>query len=190
MGASREGWRGPYTGLGVDGVDGPSPVMDDARPGASVRHLVLLIALGCTPEQLPDPPMEDPWPAPDAWGGTSGPGGPAVTFDEGELFAACAHLQGDPLRTADHHNHVVMHDGYLIMPWAPEEGIQRLDWTGETPFEIHTMRLLRDRPGFRLRFTAPADASSLAELAPGRLCPSRGRNTRARVERVGELSPR
>lgn len=45
------------------------------------------------------------------------------------------------------------------------EGIQRLDWTGVMPFEIHTMRLLEDRPGFRLRFTSPASAESLAELS-------------------------
>ena len=45
------------------------------------------------------------------------------------------------------------------------EGIQRLDWTGAMPFEIHTMRLLEDRPGFRLRLTAPATQESLADLS-------------------------
>ena len=36
--------------------------------------------------------------------------------------------------------------------------VQRLDWTGKTPFEIHSMHVKPD--GFELRFTAPADAAS------------------------------
>lgn len=45
------------------------------------------------------------------------------------------------------------------------EGLQRLDWSGVTPFEVHTMRLRKEGPGFRLRFTAPADPTSLADPA-------------------------
>lgn len=73
-------------------------------------------------------PWVDPFPAPDAWGQTTGPGAPSVSFSEDDLFEHCAYLQGDPLRSADHHNLAVMYDGYLIMPWAPEDGVQRADW--------------------------------------------------------------
>ena len=45
------------------------------------------------------------------------------------------------------------------------EGLERLDWTGEVPFEIHTMHLLEDGTGFRLRFTSPASKESLADAA-------------------------
>lgn len=36
--------------------------------------------------------------------------------------------------------------------------LQRLDWTGQKPFEIHTVRIKPD--GFELRFTAPVDQVS------------------------------
>ena len=45
------------------------------------------------------------------------------------------------------------------------EGIQRIDWSGETPFEVLTMRLSRDGSGFRLRFTAEADRATAADPA-------------------------
>lgn len=61
------------------------------------------------------------YPAPDAHPKNKGPGGPAVTFDEGQLFQHCAYLSGGPL-DVDHHNLKVMYDGYLLMPWAPEWG--------------------------------------------------------------------
>lgn len=44
-------------------------------------------------------------------------------------------------------------------PW----GLQRLKWTGEVPFEIHTMRAKPD--GFELTFTMPVDAAAAANLA-------------------------
>jgi hypothetical protein len=66
-------------------------------------------------------PAEDPFPAPDGWGTTWGPGGPAVTFDDAELWEACAYLTGGPA-DVDHHNLVVMVDGLLLLPWAPENG--------------------------------------------------------------------
>jgi hypothetical protein len=44
-----------------------------------------------------------------------------------------------------------------------ENALQRLDWTGSTPFEILTMRVKPD--GFELRLTAPADAASAANPA-------------------------
>ncbi|MCR9162454.1 MAG: Ig-like domain-containing protein [Nannocystaceae bacterium] len=61
------------------------------------------------------------YPAPGDWPSQTGPGGPAIAFDEADLFQNCAFLDGGPL-DADHHNLVVMFDGYLMMPWAPEWG--------------------------------------------------------------------
>lgn len=46
---------------------------------------------------------------------------------------------------------------------AQTEGLERIDWSGATPFEILTMRLMPEGNGFRLRFTAPADPESLAD---------------------------
>ena len=58
----------------------------------------------------------------DAWGGTTGPGGPAVSFAPDQLYQNCAYLDGGVGDTADHHNLVVIYDGLLLMPWAPEWG--------------------------------------------------------------------
>ncbi len=44
-----------------------------------------------------------------------------------------------------------------------EKSLQRLDWTGKTPFEIHSMRVKPD--GFELRLTAPVDATSARDPA-------------------------
>jgi len=68
-----------------------------------------------------DPP--DPYPDPGAWDPTTGPGGPALSFTPDQLYQHCAYLDGGPDDTSDHHNLVVMFDGYLMMPWAPEWGI-------------------------------------------------------------------
>ncbi len=78
--------------------------------------------LGCPTEGLGPVPEPAPPPAPlapDAWGGTTGPGGPARAFSAGELWQGCAFLDGGP-DDSDHHNLVVPWDGYLLMPWAPE----------------------------------------------------------------------
>ncbi|MCP4870535.1 MAG: hypothetical protein GY898_17670 [Proteobacteria bacterium] len=76
--------------------------------------LLALVAAACGP-------TEDPFPAPDAWGGTTGPGGPTVEFTDADLGEHCAYLTGGP-EDADHHNLQVMYDGYLLLPWAPENG--------------------------------------------------------------------
>jgi hypothetical protein len=39
-----------------------------------------------------------------------------------------------------------------------ERALQRLDWTGKTPFEVQSMRVKHD--GFELRFTLPVDAAT------------------------------
>lgn len=59
------------------------------------------------------------YPDPGDWEPNAGPGGPAVAFDEAELYTECAFLLGGPGDT-EHHNLVQMYDGYLVMPWAPE----------------------------------------------------------------------
>ncbi len=71
---------------------------------------------------LCDPTLDPgPFPAPDAWSNT-GPGGPRTSFGEADLDLHCAYLDGGERDTSDHHNLVVMYDGYLLMPWAPEFG--------------------------------------------------------------------
>ena len=46
---------------------------------------------------------------------------------------------------------------------ADSDGVARLRWTGEMPFEIR--RMLATKDGFRLEFTRPADAKTLADTA-------------------------
>lgn len=75
-----------------------------------------------TDTDLPDVPTANPYPAPDAWPSNHGPGGPVASFTEEELYQNCAFLDGGDLDTTDHHNLLVMTDGYLLMPWAPEWG--------------------------------------------------------------------
>ena len=64
----------------------------------------------------------DPAPLPDAHPAILGPGGPATSFTAGQLNTACAYLDGGE-RDRDHHNTVLMLDGYLYMPWAHEGGV-------------------------------------------------------------------
>ncbi|MEZ4383324.1 MAG: Ig-like domain-containing protein [Nannocystaceae bacterium] len=74
----------------------------------------------------------EPYPEPDAWGPNQGPGGPQVAFAPEQLYEKCAYLDGgmdgdvgggEKHDTFEHHNHVQMFDGYLLMPWAPEFGL-------------------------------------------------------------------
>ncbi len=82
------------------------------RPVGVLSLLVLSVAVGCG-ETPPEPPP------PDAWGTLTGPGGPQALFEDGALWKSCAHLDGGE-EDSDHHNLVVMIDGYLLLPWAPE----------------------------------------------------------------------
>lgn len=93
------------------GRDGGSPPADAGTDAGPPRR------------DLCDPALEPgPFPAPDAWEPNRGPGGPARTFEESELYVSCAFLDGGERDTTDHHNLVTMFDGYLLMPWAPEWG--------------------------------------------------------------------
>lgn len=82
----------------------------------TVALTLSVLALGC---QKPDAP--DPFPAPDAWGATTGPGLGSRTFAADALFTGCAALTGGP-QDVEHHNLSSFDDGYLIHPWAPEDG--------------------------------------------------------------------
>ena len=73
-------------------------------------------------DRTPVEPSPDPAPAPDAFDPLAGPGGPATTFTAEQRLVACASLDGGD-RDRDHHNTVLMLDGYLWMPWAHEGGV-------------------------------------------------------------------
>lgn len=76
----------------------------------------MFLLLACT-----EPPvLPDTQPAPDAYT-LSGPGGPKVSFDAEDLDTPCAALTGGP-EDVEHHNLVGIYDGYLVLPWAPEDG--------------------------------------------------------------------
>lgn len=60
-------------------------------------------------------------PDPGAYPPLSGPGGPSRTFTTESFTTPCAYLDGGPT-DRDHHNTVLMFDGYLMMPWAHESG--------------------------------------------------------------------
>ena len=75
----------------------------------------------------------------------AGPGGPARTFTEDELLRACAHLDGGE-RDRDHHNTVLMLDGYLWMPWAHEAGVGGISvWEFDDPCApVHVATVVHD----------------------------------------------
>lgn len=86
----------------------------------SVFASLAIVACAGTPSDDPQLPGRPDFPAPDAFNVT-GPGGPAASFSEDQLWEHCAYLLGGA-QDKEHHNHVVMYDGYLVMPWAPEDG--------------------------------------------------------------------
>jgi hypothetical protein len=65
-------------------------------------------------------PQLEAAPDPSAWT-TRGPGGPSTRHAAEALGQPCAYLNGGP-ESAEHHNLALMHDGYLLFPWAPEDG--------------------------------------------------------------------
>ena len=81
----------------------------------------------------------------------------------GELQGACVpFIDGAPLRTGC--NRLAwapdgsLYVGHTKHTWAGNEGIQRVQWDGENPFEVHSMKVTRD--GFRFTFTRPVDVTS------------------------------
>lgn len=84
-----------------------------------MRSLPLLLGmLACRHEADPDPIRFEPLPEPDDWV-IAGPGGPSAAQDA--LDQPCAYLLGGP-EDVQHHNLVSIHDGWLVLPWSPEEG--------------------------------------------------------------------
>lgn len=66
-------------------------------------------------------PQPRPYPEAAAWPANSGPGLGSVNFAPEEVDEHCAYIDGgedDEFK----HNLVVMWDGYLVMPWAPDLG--------------------------------------------------------------------
>jgi mono/diheme cytochrome c family protein len=56
-------------------------------------------------------------------------------------------------------------DGALYVgqsSWGNGQGLQRVIWDGDTPVEIHTLRI--QRAGFRLRFTVPMNQEAAANI--------------------------
>lgn len=87
---------------------------------------------GGSSEGTTEEPTPNPYPEPGAWEPNAGPGGPKVAFDEAALGVECAALdggmdgdvgEGELHDTEEHHNLVQMFNGYLLMPWAPEYGV-------------------------------------------------------------------
>jgi hypothetical protein len=95
----------PSTSSGVDPSTGVQPTTDVADSSSTD---------GGSTTGAPEP-----YPDPADWGPNAGPGGPAVEFDEADLLVNCAFITGGD-GDIDHHNLVVMFDGYMMMPWAPE----------------------------------------------------------------------
>ena len=82
---------------------------------------LLFLQMGCKKSDDDTAGAVYEFPAPDAWGSTEGPGGPVRTFADDELMQACGYVLGGP-GDHEHHNLLVMYDGYLVHPWAPEDG--------------------------------------------------------------------
>ena len=85
--------------------------------------------------------VAEPYPEADGWGPNAGPGGPSTVFAPEQLYEHCAYLDGgmdgdvgdgEKYDTFEHHNHALMYDGYLLLPWAPEFGLN----SGITFFDI------------------------------------------------------
>jgi hypothetical protein len=99
--------------MACGGEDGPDTTMDADTATAADAVADAEVKPGLAPR---------PYPPPGAFAAERGPGGPTRTFDEAEFGQHCAYLDGGEGDTSDHHNLVVMYDGYLLMPWAPEFG--------------------------------------------------------------------
>ena len=57
-----------------------------------------------------------------------------------------------------------LYTGQTVRGWGePAEGMQRIIYTGEMPFEVQTMSLTKD--GFEIRFTKPVDPKAASQIA-------------------------
>lgn len=78
------------------------------------------LSTGCSDDDLA---ADRPYPEASAYGELTGPGGPSVSFQDGQLNEVCQWLSGGPEDTLQHHNLVTMYDGLLLMPWSPESSV-------------------------------------------------------------------
>lgn len=118
-----EGSGGPATGAATDEPTGAGPGTGTGEATGTT---------GSTGEATTEAPTPNPYPEPGAFEPNEGPGGPNVAFDEAALGVECAALDGgmdgdlgdaEEHDTEEHHNLVQMFNGYLLMPWAPEYGV-------------------------------------------------------------------
>lgn len=102
-------------------TDGSTATTDDG--GSASSGTTSAETTGVTP---------NPYPEPDAFEPNHGPGGPVVPFGPEQLHQHCAYLDGgmdgdlgdgEAHDRFEHHNLVQMFDGYLLLPWAPEFGL-------------------------------------------------------------------
>ena len=109
-----------------DDEPGVADAIVDAGPVDASADVADLSDAAVPDAAVPDAQAPDaaprPYPEPGAWPPNRGPGGPAMVFDEADLYENCAFL-APPDDTTDLHNIVTMYDGFLIMPWAPEVGL-------------------------------------------------------------------
>jgi len=78
----------------------------------------------------------------------------------GELQGACVpFIDGPPLRNGVNRMAWApdgsLYVGHTKHTWVGNEGITRIEWNGQTPFEVGAMELLQE--GFRFTFTRPID---------------------------------
>lgn len=100
-----------------------------------MRHLtlpLLLVVSACGPTPDADDDTDVPTLFDGAMPDLRGPGGPATTFTDEQLFVNCAPLDAGVTDTFKHHNEVMPYRGHLVMPWAPEWGRG-----GLTFFDMH-----------------------------------------------------
>jgi len=103
---------------------------------------------------------EPTYPEPGDHPPNTGPGGPAVAFAPEDLYVDCAFLDGGS-GDIDHHNEVVMFDGYLMMPWAPDIGNGGLSF-----FDISDPcepQILSSTPEMNMRETHTIGVASIDE---------------------------
>jgi len=128
-GTTAESSEGPGSSSGSSGGSSGEPTTaaaSDSSSGASGPTTE-----GPGSSSTGEPPTPNPYPDPGAFEPNEGPGGPAVAFDDMALGVECAALDGgmdgdlgnDEIHdTEEHHNLLLMFNGYLLMPWAPEFG--------------------------------------------------------------------
>lgn len=124
---------GDATTMGSSGPDATGP--DETGPAATSDATS---AATSADESSGDPSSSSggdepaPYPEPGGFPPNSGPGGPTGGFTPEQVGVECAALDGglpgdvgdgESHDTFDHHNLVVMFDGWLVLPWAPEFGL-------------------------------------------------------------------